>query len=348
MSRPESLRVLITRLSHIGDCVLTLPVACAVKERWPHAFIAWAVERPSNQLLEGHPAIDQLIVVDRGYLKSFRTARQLRRQIRSLRFDVSLDPQSLTKSAALGWLSGIPRRIGFARGVGREAAPLLNNLLVQPTSRHLVDRSLELLRPLDVLAPDVRFCPPHYQAAAAKVESFLDQKTSRGFAVINPGAGWPSKIWPAERYATVAQHLGRKWSLPSIIVWAGDRERSSAQTIVTHSGRHAVSAPLTNLQELSEILRRARLFVGSDTGPLHMAAAVGTPCVSMYGPTLPAHCGPYGEGHVALQQYLQTGTCRERRKADNVAMRAIQAITVCDACDEVLGRQRHDSNGRAA
>jgi ADP-heptose:LPS heptosyltransferase len=212
----------------------------------------------------------------------------------------------------------------------------------------VVDHSLELLQPLGITAPKVEFRLPQFTAAAAKVTSFLRPKMTRGFVVLNPGAGWPSKVWPAEGYGTVAQHLGKTWSLPSIVVWAGDQEREYGQTIVAHSGGHATLAPQTNLQELSEVLRQSRLFVGSDTGPLHLAAAVGTPCVSMYGPTRPAHCGPYGHGHVALQEYLQTGTCRQRRRADNVAMRAIRADTVCKACDQVLDRQGEDADGQAA
>jgi ADP-heptose:LPS heptosyltransferase len=257
-----------------------------------------------------------------------------------MRFDVSIDPQSLSKSAALGWLSQIPRRIGFARGIGREFAPLLNNCRVRPTSEHLVDRSLELLKPLGISAPRVDFQLPRYPAAAERMATFLERATGNAFMAINPGAGWPSKVWPAERYGAVAHHVGEKWSLPSVVVWSGEKEHRWARTIVAQSQGHAVLAPSTNLQELTELLRQAQLFVGSDTGPLHMAAAVGTPSVSMYGPTRPANCGPYGAQHIALQEYYQEGTSRERRKADNEAMRAIDDKSVCSACDAILKRPK--------
>ncbi len=156
--------------------------------------------------------------------------------------------------------------------------------------------------------------------------------------MINPGASWDSKLWPAERFATVVRHLGDQHGAPSVVAWAGKRERQWAETIVSASSGHAVVAPNTSLVELAALLRGARIFLSADTGPLHMAAAVGTPSVGLYGPTRPADCGPYGAHCVAIQEYYQGGGRRERRRANNDAMRAITIDRVCQACDRMLAR----------
>ena len=136
----RSPRFLIVRLSAIGDAIQTMPVACALRERFPQAFIAWAVEKRAAALLEGHPAIDELILLPRGWLKSPRGVWQLRRRLRDLQIDTTIDVQSLSKSSILAWLSGARRRIGFGNPGGRELSKWFNNERVDPTAVHVVDR----------------------------------------------------------------------------------------------------------------------------------------------------------------------------------------------------------------
>jgi heptosyltransferase-1 len=336
----KSPRFLICRLSHIGDCLLTLPMLNALRANYPDALIAWIVEKPADQLLREHAAIDQIIVVRRGWLKSVREVRRVRSELRSLDIDTAIDPQGLTKSALCGWLSGARRRLGFTRGIGREAAPWLDNELVRTGRTHLVEKSLDLLVPLGIDRAGATFELPVYGEARRSIDAFLDQShLGCDFAVINPGAGWPSKQWPAERFGFVAQSLGQSQSLPSVVVWAGEKERQLAETVVARSGGHAILAPATSLTELAELSRSAQLFLSSDSGPLHLAAAVGTPCVGLYGPTRPADCGPYGKGHLSVQAYYQSGTSRQRRRGPNDALRAINFETVVMACQEILARR---------
>jgi ADP-heptose:LPS heptosyltransferase len=138
----------------------------------------------------------------------------------------------------------------------------------------------------------------------------------------------------------VAAYLGRRHGVRSIVVWHGDTERSWAEQIVAGSLGEAVHAPPTNLVELGALARRSVLFVGSDTGPLHLAAAVGTSCVGLYGTSHSERTGPYGPNHVRLQAWYQDGTSRQRRSAANTAMQAITVEDVCRACDQVLTRSR--------
>jgi len=335
----ETPRILICRLSAVGDCILTTPLLSALREQFPQAFLAWVVEPAAAPLLESHQALDELIVVDKRWLKSWRKIRQVRRQLREFEFDVAIDPQSLSKSALLAWLSGAKQRIGFQTPRGRELSLWLNNHFVKQSARHLVDCQLELLHPLGIESPNVQFNLPPNAAAHLTTTAFLQSShLTGGYVVMNPGAGWDSRLWPADRYGRVARELGQRHQLPTLVVWAGDREHAWGEQILSHSGGHAILAPATSLVELAELLRTARLFVGSDTGPLHLAGAVGTPCVGLHGTTRYQESGAYGTSHISIQDHYQAGTSRTRRRASNDAMRAIQVEPVVQACEELLDR----------
>jgi lipopolysaccharide heptosyltransferase I len=339
-------RILIVRLSHIGDSILTLPLACAIRRHYPGAHIAWAVESPTDQLLTGHPAIDEVIVVPRNWLRRFGAVSALGKTLRHDRFDLVFDPQSLTKSAALAWLSGAADRVGFARPYGRELAPWLNRRLVRPLKPHLVDRTLELLTALGVADRRVEFRLPVSPAALTAVRPWIRSLAPQGFVAMNPGGLWASKRWEMDRFAQVAATIQRRHDLASIVVWGGRDERQMAEQIARASKGIAQIAPATSLRELVAALSLARMYLGGDTGPMHMAAAVGTPCVGLFGPTRPIDSGPYGEGHVALQAWYQAGTCRQRRGGTNAAMRDISVELVCAAISKVNRSQR--AHGRFA
>ena len=180
MIQPDAPRILIVRLSAIGDTVLSVPVLCALRERFPKATIGWIVQRHRRSFVAGHADLNHLIEVPHGWLKSpscvWHTARQLRRY----KFNISLDLQGLTKSALAARLSGAKRRLGFTRGEfeGRELSTWLNNELVQPTAQHVVQRGLELLKPLGIEQPTVQFRLPAYEEPHAAVAKFVVQRGS--------------------------------------------------------------------------------------------------------------------------------------------------------------------------
>ena len=333
----KPLRVLISRLSAIGDAVLTMPLACAIKDHDPDAFVAWVAEPAAAEMLRGHACIDELITVRKGWLKSPATVRDLRQQLRALQCDVAIDPQSLTKSSLTGWLSGARQRIGFDASQGRELALWLNRSKLPRAKDHLVDAQLQLLAPLGIEDPVARFDVPHDAAADAVARTYIQAAgLAEGFAMINPGAGWDSRLWPVARFATVARYLGQEHGLPTVVVWAGGKEHHFAESIVDGSGGYASMAPDTSLRELTAITRQARMFVSADTGPLHIAAATGVPCVGLYGVTDAEHSGPYGDQHRVLQGPFQEMSSRKRRATTNDAMRAITAEQACEACDQLL------------
>lgn len=334
-------RILVVRLSAIGDVVHTLPVLCALRERFPRAFLSWIVEGRAGDLLEGHDALDQLVRIPRGWLKSPRSVRSVRRQLRAAQFDIAIDVQGLFKSAAAAWLSGAPTRIGFAGAAGRELSRWINTLRVAPRKVHIVERNLELLRPLGIEQPAVRFDLPERRADGAWARDYLAAVGLSGdFAIINPGAGWPSKLWPPERFAGVARSLGERRRLPSLVVWAGPHERAMAERVAAVSGAHARIAPDTTLTQLAALVRRARLFVASDTGPLHIAVAAGTPSVGLFGPMAHQRNGPYGPQHAAVQQRAPDADRRRFRRTDLFYMDAITVDHVLAACATVLDRPR--------
>jgi ADP-heptose:LPS heptosyltransferase len=257
----------------------------------------------------------------------------------ALRCDWVLDPQSLTKSSLLGWISGARRRVGFARPQGRELAPWVNTDRVLRGRSHIVDASLKLLGPLGISSPTIRFDLPSHAEAAEFVGQFVRQAhLGCGFAVINSAASWKSKQWPTDRLGRVARYVGERHDLPTVVTWAGSREQAIAAQIVAKSGGHAMEAPPTSLPQLASLLQRARFVIGSDTGPLHLAAAMGTPCLGLYGPTHVESTGPYGALHVTLQAPCPPMRHRRQRQRDDSIMRQITVEQVCEAVDLLIRR----------
>jgi heptosyltransferase I len=329
-------RVLLVRLSAIGDCIQTMPLACAVREHWPNAHLTWVVEKGSAALVETCEAVDRVIAVPKGFALTPGILTRLRVALRATGFHFALDPQGLTKSGLVSWQSGARRRIGFARPQSREINSWLQTETVASRTSHRVTQYLELLGPLGVERSRVRFGIKIPLAAESSIARFLHREAPRGgYVVLNPGAGWDSKRWPLERYAEVAQHLSTRGITP-IVAWGGEQEKTWAASIVEQAAGAAIMAPNTSLLELAALLKGARFFVGSDTGPMHLAAAVGTPCVALFGSSVASVCGPYGPHHITLQRAFDESPGRKRPGADNWAMREIAAHDVCAACDRLL------------
>lgn len=330
--------ILITRLSAIGDCILTLPLAVSAKQLWPSCTLTWVVECGAASLLQTHPAVDRVIKVEKGWLTRFNEWSRLRHVLRQASIDLVLDPQGLTKSAMLGWLSGARHRVGFDRSKARELAPWFATKRVTRRSRHAVDIYRETLSPWQQFSPGSGvFNMPVYREAAVDAELLIDElQLGTSWMCINVGAGWPSKIWPAEKFAQLARQVHADTKVRSLVVWAGEAEHRMARQVVDLSGPAAVLAPATNLQMLAEMLRRGSLYVGGDTGPMHLAAAVGTKCVALMGPTWSDECGPYGPGHFAIQSPLLPAQGSSMRRGDNSAMQAISTSEVARACMAIL------------
>src|SRR5262249_47729916 len=205
----------------------------------------------ASPLVAANDAVDRLIVVPRRFAASPRVLWRLRRVLRREGFDVTLDPQGLTKSGLVACLSGATRRIGFARPAAREFNPWLQTELVTSRAQHRVERYLELLKPLSIDRPAVRFGLSLPAGAEAAAEQCAGRPELRGgYAALNPGAGWDSKRWPIERFAEVARHLASR-GMPSVVTWGGPPERAWAGTNVAQARRAAAPASPTTLVGLA-------------------------------------------------------------------------------------------------
>lgn len=328
-------RVLIVRLSAIGDVLHAIPTAVAMKRARPATTIAWVVEGRAADLLEGHPAVDRIIRIPRRWLTSWPAVRALAGDLADFAADIAIDLQGLFKSGFVTRLSAAPIRIGAARPQSREMASLAYTRCVTARRPHIVDRHLEMLSPIGIHDAVVDFAMPRWPVAAATVAGWFP-RNDRGTAVINPGAGWPSKLWEPARFAAVARGLRDRHGIVSLVVWGGPEESKAADAIVAAADGAALKAPPTSLEELAEAARLARVFISSDTGPLHLAAAVGTPCVGLMGPVPASRNGPYGTIHETVEPPPGMRPAWQDRKTDTQSMRAIEVDAVLAAAGRLL------------
>ena len=225
--------------------------------------------------------------------------------------------------------------------MGPEISRWLNNELVVTDGLHAIESALKLLEPLGIQSPAVRFGMPAAEAEPNAVTEMIHRLgLDNGFVLVASGAGWPSKLWPLDRHAAVAAYLGRRWNLPSLLIWGNDAERGRAEQIIAAAEGHARLCPKITLSQLAAVARRACFAIGSDTGPLHLAAAAGAPCIGLYGPWPADKHGPYGPQHINLQEKCMEGTTKERRHAPPIYMEAIDVGLVFEACDRMLARER--------
>jgi lipopolysaccharide heptosyltransferase I len=339
MASPRS--IVVVKLSAIGDVLHGVPAAVALKRAFPAAAIGWVVEGRAADVLAGHPAVDHLFRLPRGWLTAPRSVLALRRQLRAFRADVAVDMQGLLKSGVASWLSGAAMRIGPAPPVSREHAWLAYTHQVRPTAAHVVDRNCQLLAPLGIQVPQPTFDMPDWPVSRLRMRQWVASlRLPRPPVVLNPGAGWPSKLWPIERFAATARGLHRRHGQPVVVVWGGAAERQAADRIAADSFGAAIVAPDTSLQDLGELCRLAALFISSDTGPLHLAAAVGTPCIGLFGPVPAARNGPYGPQHACAEPPAVLRPKWEDRKRDTFAMTGITVEQVLAAAESALARSQ--------
>ena len=330
--------VLVLRTSALGDVVHSLPVASALRAAFPGARVGWVVEEPFLPLVASHPAVDEAIPVA---LRRWRrrplaaaTRRELAAFLRRLRaFDaeVALDLMGNHKGGALAWLSGAPQRLGPARAARREpSSALWINRPAAVAGEHAVDRALSLLAALGIAAPPADF------AGAALLPGGATPASPRGYVLLQPGAGWGNKRYPTEWWSRVAGELAAAGE--RVRVLAGPGEEALAAAVSAGSAGAAEAVAPGGLAELAAWLRGARLLVGGDTGPLHLAHALGTPVLALHGPTDPARHGPYGAPERALFRRLPCSFCYRRFADTKACLLELSPPLVAGRAREMLAR----------
>jgi heptosyltransferase-1 len=304
-------RFLVIRLSSIGDIVHALPAVAALGETYPDAEIHWAVESRYAALLDGNPFVQRTVKLDtlawRRKLTSPAVIEEIVRAVQSLRklqFDAALDFQGLYKSALIARLSRAGMRLGFAENWLREpAAGVFYTERVAPRGcQHVIEMNLALVERLGVgrlESAGWRFPLPQNSADDEYVERQIAALGGREFIVINPGGGWMTKRWAPASYAELIRWL--ELEFPGEVLLTGSREEEEMiQGIIRQSGSHRVRSVPTTIVQFIALVKRARLFLGGDTGPLHLAAALKTPIVAIYGPTDPLRNGPFSKDDIVL------------------------------------------------
>jgi heptosyltransferase I len=294
-------RFLIVRLGSLGDVVHAIPAVAALIDRHPAARVDWIVDPRYVDLVTRVERIGRVIPFDtrEGWARLLATARQLRGE----RYDAAVDLQGLLKSAVLARVAGARRTIGFDRTHLREPlARLFYTETHDPGAAvHVIHKGLALMRALDVNETTARFpigVPP--------------RGTLDGYVLINPSAAWPNKRWPAERFGALAAAIRERHHLTSMVLWGPDEESLAAAVAAASKGA-AAAAPPTTIVDLMALARGAHLMISGDTGPMHVAGAVGTPIVALFGPTRAERNGPWAPGDISISRFNHCVCHYERR-----------------------------------
>jgi heptosyltransferase-1 len=338
------LRFLIVRLGALGDVVHAIPVAAALRRAFPASRIDWLVGSRHREILDLVPVVDRRLAVkdrDSGAGGSLLAAV---RELRRTRYDVAFDLQGLVKSALLARASGAQRVVGFSRSYLREPlARLFYTDACDPGGRgmydpastvHIVQTNLSLLHAVGLTTLAAEFPIERPSTAVARE---VGARLGARYAVVNPGAAWPNKRWPAASFAGLARDLRARHGLLSLVSW-GPGEEPLAQDVAAQSAGAAVAAPRTSIADLVGILSGAAVMVAGDTGPMHIAAALGTPVVGIFGPTRPARNGPWGRDDVTVSR-AEVCRCHHLRRCrlERMCLLDIPVSEVVDAVERRLG-----------
>jgi len=356
-------RVLIVRLSAMGDVIHTMPAAQALRQAFPEAMIGWLVEERWAELLcaagaarrgprsAQRPLVDWVHTVDlKGWRKSLFTVSTVEKiarvwnDVRSVRYQVAFDVQGAIRSAVLARWSGAPVVYG-AMQPRESPASLWYTRQEIARGTHVVEQNLSLVEVVTqrkARAPRMEF--PYDELAETKVNAELKSQGIRDYVVLNPGAGWGAKRWPAQRYGEIAQQLAKDGL--QCLVNCGPGEERLSEEVRTASAGGAKVAKLS-IAELIALMRGAKLFVGGDTGPLHLAAAMKVPVVAIFGPTDPGRNGPYGTRSVVLRNPA-SATTHTRHERPEDGMLEIGVDEVVSAARRLLGGQECPAHTGAA
>jgi lipopolysaccharide heptosyltransferase I len=332
------MNILMVRLGALGDVVHAIPAAAAIRAAMPDARIEWLVEAKHRPMLDLVTVIDRIVTLDG---RTIRAWADVVRRLHQVRYDVALDFQGLMKSAVLARASGAARVAGFSIWHLREKAarPFYSETGSADEVEHVVQKNLQLLRVIGIETSHVEF--PLRDVSSPAVETVRAAVGSERYALINPGGAWPNKQWPPERFGEVAAFLRDVRGIHSIVLW-GPGEEGLARSVIQASSGAARQAPPTTVADLVALSRNASLIVSGDTGPLHIAAATGTPAVAIFGPTNPSRNGPWSPDDVAVTRFERC-ECHYQRICQNDVW-CLESVTVAEVTAAIQQRLARDSS----
>jgi 3-deoxy-D-manno-octulosonic-acid transferase/heptosyltransferase-1 len=357
------MNILIVKLSAIGDVLHTLPSLAAIRKLYPQAHITWVIEEASSDLIKGHPDLDRVIIsrrkhwikeLKKGKISVFREVAQFIRELRGRRYDLVIDFHGLLKSAVIVFLSSGKRKLGYD-SMQEMSGLFLTEKAYEDMDKHAVDRYLDLVRYLEhkdsvpvnmggegvsdakVCEEEPSFLLPVSEEDEKKVMRLLESKGmgESGFVAVSPVALWETKLWEEKSFALLCDLIYLKYALPVVFTGTG---KESIDLIRSKMKTSAISlAGETSLKELACLYRRAAIVISTDSGPMHIAAAMGTPVIALFGPTDPARTGPYGKGHRVIQKELPCRPCFLKKCTSRECMRRITVEDAFYAVGELLG-----------
>ena len=341
------MKILFIKLSAIGDVVQTLPALEAIKNIYPDSAIDWVVEEAAADILRDHPLINRLLISRRKtwlrmmrkpstFLRGFREAIGFFRELRSAHYDIAIDFQGLFKSGVLIGLAHAERKIGFDRT--RELSYLFLNEKLPPYNieKHALERYLDVARYLGAHDPSPH-CSLPIAAEMEKIGTLTAElkRGREGIITINPVGRWKSKLWEEGKFAGLADRLVRERN--SVVIFTGSvDDAATVERIRSQMQQQAVNwAGRTTLKELAALAALSDLFITTDTGPMHLAAASGARVVALFGPTAPWRTGPYGPGHIVIRTGIECSPCFQRDCED---ARCMGEITVEEVMKQIQGK----------
>jgi heptosyltransferase-1 len=338
--------ILIVKLSAIGDVIQTLPALNAIRQRYADAHITWLVEEEAAGLIAGHPALDRVIVsrrkhwtkgiLRRGCLKTIRESYRFVRELRDTRYDVIIDFHGLLKSGLLIGLSKGERKVGFGKGMDHaEHSHLFLNERVPAVDMetHALTRNMMLVRALGIPANEIEYRLPvgeRDRRLAAELSARCGDEGSKPLVAINPVAKWATKLWSNAKFAELADRLIAEHDARIVFTGSQSDREVIARIGSSMKGEAANLAGETSLRTLAALYERTEVAVVTDTGPMHLAAAVGTPVVALFGPTAPWRTGPFGSGHQVIRVGLECSPCFKRQCPSTECMERISVEQVLE------------------
>jgi len=358
---PSAMNILIVKLSAIGDVVHTLPALAALRKRYPASFITWVIEDAAAALIQDHPQLDHVIVSHRkrwisemkkGHLrKTVTEILHFIRELRRRRYDLVIDFHGLLKSSWIVFLASSKRKIGYD-SMQELSGLFINEKIPEDMNKHAVERYLDLVRYLgkkehtmpaersrkapavsDESQEKAEFVIPVFEAEEKSIAHLLALHGLTGrFIALNPAALWKTKLWNDEGFARLCDRIVKELTVPVVFTGTDKNEISHIQSLMSVPSVNL--AGKTSLRELACLYRHAALVITTDSGPMHIAAAMGTPVVALFGPTDAERTGPYGQGHSVVSADIDCRPCFRKKCSTRECMYEITADEVFHAVRE--------------
>jgi len=346
------MKILIVKLSAIGDVIHTLPSLNAIRKHYPNAHITWLVEKAASSLVVGHEALNRVIISKRkqwikkkfgpSCLNNIKEAHQFIKELRDTEYDLIIDFHGLLKSSVLIALARGKRKIGFDKGMEHmEHSYIFLNERIPAVNmdNHALLRSLMLINAIGINSKEIEYMIPvsdHTRILTDELLGCHGIKDPGIFVAMNPVAKWETKLWDNRKFALLADRLIEKYN--ACVIFTGSQsDKSTIKDIMSFMSKKAVNlAGETTLKTLAAIYKKTKLLISTDTGPMHMAAAVGTPVIALFGPTASWRTGPFGSKHKILRSGLNCSPCFKRQCSTIDCMKQISVKQVMDTVNSIL------------